>query len=63
MVCENFERKDLIIEEFETDIRIDRRIGTKHPEINSEFWGSAGYDKALSIREMIAEYSNWVRAE
>jgi dTDP-4-dehydrorhamnose reductase len=63
MVCENFERKDLIIEEFETEIRIDRRIGTKHPEINSEFWGSAGYDKALSIREMIAEYSNWVRAE
>jgi dTDP-4-dehydrorhamnose reductase len=63
MVCESFERKDLVIEAFETEITIDRRIGTKHPEINSEFWRSAGYDKPLSIREMIAEYSNWIRAE
>ena len=63
MVCESFERKDLVIEAFETEITIDRRIGTKHPEINSAFWKSAGYDKPLSIREMIAEYSNWIRAE
>jgi dTDP-4-dehydrorhamnose reductase len=63
MVCENFERKDLFIEAFQTAIKIDRRIGTKYPEINSEFWRNAGYDKPLSIREMIAEYSNWIRAE
>ena len=63
LICEGFGRQDLDIEPIEAENFVDRRLSTKFPEKNNEFWRHAGYDKPLSIREMITEYSNWIRAE
>jgi dTDP-4-dehydrorhamnose reductase len=63
MICEGFGRQDLDVEATEAGSFVDRRLSTKYPVKNNEFWQHAGYDKPLSIREMIAEYSNWIRAE
>jgi dTDP-4-dehydrorhamnose reductase len=63
MICEGFRRQDLDIEPTEAEIFVDRRLGTKYPDKNNEFWRHAGYDKPPSARKMIAEYSNWIRAE
>ena len=62
-ICASFGRKDITVEAVEAESFVDRRLDTKSPKNNDEFWRIAGYDKPLSIREMIAEYSNWVRAE
>lgn len=63
LICEGFGRQDIEIKATEAGSFVDRRLSTKYPEKNIEFWQYAGYDKPLSIREMIAEYSNWIRAE
>ncbi len=63
MVCKSFDREDIQIEEVLAETAIDRRLSTKFPEINRDLWLNAGYDRPLSIKEMITEYSNWVRDE
>ena len=61
MVRKSFDREDIQIEEVLAEIAIDRRLSTKFPEVNRDLWLNAGYDRPLSINEMITEYSNWVR--
>ena len=61
MVRKSFDREDIQIEEVLAEIAIDRRLSTKFPEVNRDLWLNAGYDRPLSISEMITEYSNWVR--
>jgi hypothetical protein len=63
MICKSFAREDIQIEKVPAETAIDRRLTTKYPEMNRDLWLSAGYDKPLSIQEMITEYSNWVRTE
>jgi dTDP-4-dehydrorhamnose reductase len=63
MVCKSFAREDILVEKFLTKTAVDRRLTTKFPEVNRDLWLNAGYDKPISIHEMITEYSNWVRAE
>ena len=63
MICKSFAREDIQIEKVLAETAIDRRLTTKYPEMNRDLWLNAGYDKPLSIQEMITEYSNWVRAE
>ena len=63
LICKSFAREDIQIEAFESENFVDRRLGTKFPTVNDEFWKLAGYDGPLSIQQMIAEYSNWTRAE
>jgi dTDP-4-dehydrorhamnose reductase len=63
MICKSFAREDIQIEEVLAETAIDRRLDTKFPEMNRELWFDAGYDKPLSIQEMINEYSNWVETE
>ena len=63
MVCKSFSREDIQIERVLAETAVDRRLSTKFPEVNRDLWLNAGYDKPLSILEMITEYSNWVRAE
>jgi dTDP-4-dehydrorhamnose reductase len=63
MVCKSFAREDIKIEKVLAETAIDRRLDTKFPEVNSDLWLNAGYDKPLSIQEMITEYSNWVGTE
>ena len=61
MVCKNFAREDIQIERVLAETAIDRRLTTKYPEVNRDLWLNAGYDKPLSIEEMITEYANWTR--
>jgi dTDP-4-dehydrorhamnose reductase len=63
MVCKSFAREDIQIERVLAETAVDRRLSTKFPGVNRDLWLNAGYDKPLSIQEMITEYSNWVRAE
>jgi dTDP-4-dehydrorhamnose reductase len=63
MVCKSFAREDIRIEKVLAETAIDRRLSTKFPEINRDLWFNAGYDKPISVQEMITEYSNWVRDE
>ena len=63
MVCKNFAREDIQIERALAETAVDRRLDTKFPEMNRDLWLNAGYDKPLSIQEMISEYSNWVGAK
>jgi len=61
MVCKSFAREDIEVEKVLAGTAVDRRLITKFPEVNRDLWLNAGYDKPLSIQEMIIEYSNWVR--
>jgi dTDP-4-dehydrorhamnose reductase len=63
MVCKTFTREDIQIAKVAAEKAVDRRLSTKFPEINRDLWFGAGYDKPISIQEMITEYSNWVRDE
>ena len=63
MVCKSFAREDIEVEKVLAETAVDRRLATKFPEVNRDLWLNAGYDKPLSIQEMIIEYSNWVRTE
>jgi hypothetical protein len=63
MVCKSFAREDIKIEKVLAETATDRRLDTKFPEVNRDLWLNAGYDKPLSIQEMISEYSNWVETE
>ena len=63
IVCKSFGREDIKITEVLAEIAIDRRLSTKFPDVNRDLWLNAGYDRPLSIEEMITEYSNWVRTE
>jgi dTDP-4-dehydrorhamnose reductase len=63
MVCKSFAREDIEVEKVLAGTAVDRRLITKFPEMNRDLWLNAGYDKPLSIQEMIIEYSNWVRTE
>ena len=63
MVSKSFAREDIQVEKVLSETAVDRRLITKFPEVNRDLWLNAGYDKPLSIQEMITEYSNWVRTE
>jgi dTDP-4-dehydrorhamnose reductase len=63
IVCKSFGREDIKIKEVLAGTAIDRRLSTKFPDVNRDLWLNAGYNRPLSIEEMITEYSNWVRTE
>lgn len=63
LICRGFGRNDISVEAVESENFIDRRLSTRFPKINDDFWRNAGYDKPLSIKEMTIEYANWIRAK
>jgi dTDP-4-dehydrorhamnose reductase len=63
MICKSFAREDIQIEKVLAETAIDRRLDTKFPVMNRDLWLNAGYDKPLSIQEMITEYANWVETK
>jgi dTDP-4-dehydrorhamnose reductase len=50
-----YERTDLMIEEFESDVPTDRTLQTTNHESNEELWLAAGYDSRPTIHQMIKE--------
>ena len=59
-ITTNFQRSDLLINEFEAPIAVDRTLATLNPAFNSQIWAQAGYDIIPSIEDMVSEYANWL---
>jgi dTDP-4-dehydrorhamnose reductase len=59
-ITANFQRPDLVINEFEAPIAVDRTLATLNPAFNSQIWARAGYDIIPSIEDMVSEYANWL---
>ena len=59
-VAEQFGRSDLAISEFQTDSKVDRSLATDNAARNLELWTGAGYRATPKIKDMIAEYHEWV---
>ena len=49
-------REDLRIEKFNTGSSSNRILATVNPEVNSELWAVAGYDRIPSIQELAREF-------
>lgn len=54
-----FRREDLMINDVEAGVRIDRTLSTSHPAHNEVLWGQAGYDRSPTVGEMIRELSQF----
>lgn len=50
------DREDLRIEKFNTGSRQNRVLTTTNPQVNSELWTIAGYDRIPSIEELAREF-------
>lgn len=48
-------RSDLNFDPVETPTSIDRTLATNFPEINKEFWASAGFRQIPTVREMVEQ--------
>lgn len=60
IIAKSFNRNDLIINEFCTDISIDRSLITMDNTRNTKLWNSAGSPEAPSISEMVSSYAKWL---
>lgn len=59
IIATEFDRKDLIIEDYESAQHINRSLATIHPFTNSQYWTLAGYNKIPTIKELIHEFAQW----
>ena len=59
--AKEFDREDLEIKKTEADKVIDRTLETMNKDKNDDLWKDAGYDKAPSVPEMIAELAKYWR--
>jgi len=53
MIAECIGRGDIRVNPVNTDLPVNRTIGTEFPEVNAALWKSAGYSSPPSIREMV----------
>lgn len=58
-IAENFGRNDIEVLSHYSGKPIDRSLSTKDFEANLRLWVDAGYDKPLTIQEMVSEYALW----
>ncbi len=59
ILAEQFERTDIKINAFQTEIGINRTLVTLFPDKNEQLWLNAGYTEVPSITELIEEYTKW----
>ena len=48
-------RNDLVVNDFETPVAIDRTLSTMYESFNSDLWRMAGYEVPPTIPEMVRE--------
>ena len=60
IVCEEFRRKDLTVNEAEAAIAINRVLTTINPQLNIEMWKIAQYNQIPSVSTIISNYANWI---
>ena len=49
-------RRDIVLEKYDTGSSANRVLVTVNPELNLELWGIAGYDRIPSIEELAREF-------
>lgn len=54
-----FNRRDVSITPFETEVPVDRTISTVNDDLNTHLWKSAGYGRPSSVPEMVEELANY----
>ena len=59
ILAETFGRRDIEINEFETEFGVNRTLATLFPHKNEQLWLNAGYTQVPSIAELIQEYAEW----
>lgn len=60
LIVENFAISGVKIAQSKSYGAVNRILITNYKEFNSDMWRDAGYNKPLTIAEMIKEYSLWV---
>jgi dTDP-4-dehydrorhamnose reductase len=58
-IADVYGRSDLVIDEFQTDTRVDRSLSTENIPRNLQLWEGAGYSAPPKVEDMIKEYKNW----
>jgi dTDP-4-dehydrorhamnose reductase len=61
-IAENFGRNDIEVVSIESGKPIDRSLGTESESNNLQLWLDAGYNRPLTIEEMIVEYAEWEKS-
>jgi dTDP-4-dehydrorhamnose reductase len=61
LIASNFERSDLQISQFESEIAINRSLTTNNPEQNLQLWNNGGYTEVPTIAEMVSTYAKWLQ--
>ncbi len=59
--ADKFDRKDIRIKEFQTDVGINRSLHTIHGEVNNGLWKDMGYKSPLSIEQMVGELAEYIK--
>jgi len=59
LITQAFERTDIKIDEFATDIAVNRSLTTNNTQRNLILWNNAGYSKIPTIEEMVFSYAKW----
>jgi dTDP-4-dehydrorhamnose reductase len=61
LITEAFDRTDLKIDEFATDVSVDRSLITNNAQQNLTLWNNAGYNQIPTIEEMVFSYAKWLK--
>jgi len=61
-IAVNFGRSDIEVVSIESGKPIDRSLGTESESNNLQLWLDAGYNRPLTIEEMIVEYAKWEKS-
>lgn len=59
IIAKEFQREDLIIEDYLSAQPINRTLATIHPTTNTRYWALAGYNEIPTIKELIHEFAQW----
>lgn len=60
-VCSNFGRDDLEVVEIEAAESINRVLATSNPNLNSQIWRLAQYNRVPAISDLLANYALWMK--
>jgi hypothetical protein len=60
--AEAFDRQDLVINSVASERKLDMTLATSNVHLNESLWHKAGYSSPLSIKEMIIEYSEFIKS-
>jgi hypothetical protein len=60
--AEAFNRQDITINSVSSENKLNMTLATSKTDLNESLWQMAGYANPLSIKEMIIEYSKYIKS-